>query len=179
MWMPGPFSPTPIATSTSVLARPPSENSVSMLTTRRRTRGMSIASRATIGGSDTTWPASATASVSSRSAVAGSKSPPSTVRSRSRSARARPGASAAARGVGTMPRPLRLISGSSSVARRRASALLTADGVTCSRRAARATLRSASTVSSTSSRFRSSDDRLTDGDDTHHESSLVENYVGA
>jgi hypothetical protein len=76
------------------------------------------------------------------------------------------------RGVGTMPRPLRVTSGSPRAPRKRASALLTAEGVTWSRAAARATLRSASTVCSTSIRLRSIDVMLTDGDLTHHESSL-------
>src|SRR5436190_10731738 len=114
------------------------------------------------------------ANVIARSLVDGSKAPPWIAWSRSRRARAIAGASAAARGVGTTPRPLRTSSGSPSAARKRARALLTAEGVTCRRRAARATLRSPSTLSSTRSRFKSSADKLTAGDDTHHEASLAE-----
>src|SRR5882757_10279010 len=73
-----------------------------------------------------------------------------------------------------MPRPLLMTSGSLRARRSRASELLIADGVTWSRRAARATLCSASTVSSTTSRFKSSCDNLMDGEYTRHEPSLVE-----
>ena len=47
-WTPGPFSPAPMATSISVPARPPDANSVSMLSTRRRARGIFAARAATI-----------------------------------------------------------------------------------------------------------------------------------
>jgi len=80
------------------------------------------------------------------------------------------GSSAAARGVGTMPRPLRVVSGSPSAARRRASELLTAEGVTFRRFAARATLPSLSTVCSTNNRFKSMSDKLIVGDVLAHES---------
>src|SRR5215470_5534670 len=84
------------------------------------------------------------------------------------------GASSAARGVGTIPRPLRVTRASPSAPRSRARALLTADGVTWRRRAARTTLRSASTVSRTRSRFRSRRDKLTVREYTPHEQSLAE-----
>src|SRR5205823_286366 len=83
-----------------------------------------------------------------------------------------------ARGVGTMPRPLRVTSGSPSASRRRARALLTADGVTCRRPAARATFCSRSTTWSMSIRLRSIEERLTDGELTYHESSLPELVLG-
>src|SRR6202000_333875 len=70
------------------------------------------------------------------------------------------GASSRARGVGTNPRPRRTTRGSPSKARSRASALLTADWVTLSRRAARVALRSSRTASSATKRFRSSADRF-------------------
>ena len=74
--MPGPFSPAPMVTSTSVPASPPDANKVSMLSTRRRARGIFAARAATIRGSFTTCPASAIARVNSRSVVARSKVSP-------------------------------------------------------------------------------------------------------
>src|SRR5437899_1636345 len=85
-----------------------------------------------------------------------------------------PGAIAAARGVGTTPLPLRVTSGSPRMSRRRASELLTADGVTWSRSAVRATLRSARTVWSTRTRLRSMEAIITGGDLNTHERSLPE-----
>ena len=85
-------------------------------------------------------------------------------------ARAKTGASSVARGVGAMPRPLRVTSGSPSATRSLANALLTAEGVTWSRWAARATLCSESTVSRTRKRLRSMDEMLTNGEVTAHES---------
>jgi hypothetical protein len=63
--------------------------------------------------------------------------------------------SSSARGVGTRPRPARTSSGSPVVSRSRASARLIADGLSRRRRAARATLPSASSTSRVSSRFKS------------------------
>ena len=63
--------------------------------------------------------------------------------------------SSSARGVGTRPRPARTSSGSPVASRSRASARLIADGLSRSRRAARATLPSASSTSRVTSRLRS------------------------
>jgi hypothetical protein len=63
--------------------------------------------------------------------------------------------SSSARGVGTRPRPALTSSGSPVVSRNRASARLIADGLSRKRRAARATLPSASSTSRVTSRLRS------------------------
>jgi hypothetical protein len=70
------------------------------------------------------------------------------------------GPSICAYGVGCMPWPVRTNSGSLKVRRRRPSALLIAGCDRPMRRAAVVTLRSFSSASNTTSRFRSSDDSL-------------------
>ena len=120
---------------------------------RQLDRGIRSRKRAAMRGSHAICRPSAMASVKVRVQLSASKAPGAT-----------------ARGVGTMPRPHRVTSGSPNADRSRASALLIADGVTCSRFAARATLCSLSTVSSTRSRLRSTVSILTTSDFIPHES---------
>ena len=63
-----------------------------------------------------------------------------------------------ARGVGTSPRPARTSNGSPVAVRNRARARLIAEGLSRKRRAARATLPSASSTSRVTSKLRSGDD---------------------
>jgi len=130
--------------------------------TRSDAFGSFFAKTAAMRGTSDTCSASEHARVNRRRLRPGSKSAwLSTMRAIAATASASGDASASARGVGTSRRPLRTNSGSSNVARSRARALLTAEGVTWSRAAARVTLRSSSTACRTSSRFQSMADRFT------------------
>src|SRR5262245_3300978 len=83
------------------------------------------------------------------------------------------GANDRANGVDTTFLPLRTNNGSPSSSRNRASELLTAEGVTCSRSAARTTLPSTRTWCSARIRFRSMASILIWSVELHHEQSLV------
>ena len=132
-----------------------------MLTTRRCARGSPLANAAATSGTSRAWWLSPAASVKVRVVSAGTNDAPSSRATSSCDVScASTGASAAARGVGTRPRPRRTTSGSPSATRSRASALLTADCVTWSLRAARVALPSCRTAWSTRSRFRSRLDRF-------------------
>lgn len=148
--------------SSSAPASPPNDDAESMLTALSRARGISAENTAATRGSSTIWFASDMAIVNVRVVSVGSNAPPRTASCNSRKLRASTGANSSARGVGTIPRPFLVTSRSPMRSLRRASALLTADGVTCSRAAARATLPSVRTASRTCSRWRSIRAELTD-----------------